>query len=397
MKVACSPSPRQNAIRSAAGMSPSDVQSETEPRYFDPEEIDMSEQQFAASLDKSPEKPQFEIDEGESESASKQIDASESIAGVGERPAEYATLASVASASSEPTEAGLSSDLSRDAEPDWRRLVSAKVNSYKARKPHQERYPSLRLPFEPPLPRISRQLQAFAPVEEMGGSAQQAAEAGNDLVFVSPPPVPDPPPRVVMEATARVIEFPRPVIWADELAEPVIDRPRIVEAPELLPPPPAMGGILIEEQREAEPERRPGFDVPLQAASLNRRIAAGLFDATLIIAAVALFGYVFVRINGAVPPMRSAAMLATCLFGIFWPAYQYAFLVYCGKTPGLWAAKLHLDRFDGEPATRPLRRWRVLASVLSLVSLGLGYAWCFLDEDQLSWHDRITKTHLAPH
>jgi len=26
----------------------------------------------------------------------------------------------------------------------------------------------------------------------------------------------------------------------------------------------------------------------------------------------------------------------------------------------------------------------------------LGYAWTFLDEDQLSWHDRITKTHLAP-
>jgi hypothetical protein len=34
--------------------------------------------------------------------------------------------------------------------------------------------------------------------------------------------------------------------------------------------------------------------------------------------------------------------------------------------------------------------------VLSLASLGLGYAWTFLDEDQLSWHDRITKTHLAP-
>jgi hypothetical protein len=46
--------------------------------------------------------------------------------------------------------------------------------------------------------------------------------------------------------------------------------------------------------------------------------------------------------------------------------------------------------------SRGLRRWRVLASILSLASLGLGYAWCFLDEDQLSWHDRITRTHLAP-
>jgi hypothetical protein len=30
-----------------------------------------------------------------------------------------------------------------------------------------------------------------------------------------------------------------------------------------------------------------------------------------------------------------------------------------------------------------------------LLTLGLGYAWCFLDEDELSWHDRITKTHFA--
>jgi len=25
----------------------------------------------------------------------------------------------------------------------------------------------------------------------------------------------------------------------------------------------------------------------------------------------------------------------------------------------------------------------------------LGYAWCFFDEDQLCWHDRITRTYMA--
>jgi len=43
-----------------------------------------------------------------------------------------------------------------------------------------------------------------------------------------------------------------------------------------------------------------------------------------------------------------------------------------------------------------LRRWRVLASWLSGVSLGMGYAWVLLDEDGLCWHDRITHTYLAP-
>src|SRR4029077_21211083 len=52
--------------------------------------------------------------------------------------------------------------------------------------------------------------------------------------------------------TAKIIEFPRSWTPAaapfDELAEPVLDRdrPRILEAPEVIPPPPALGGITIE-------------------------------------------------------------------------------------------------------------------------------------------------------
>jgi hypothetical protein len=37
----------------------------------------------------------------------------------------------------------------------------------------------------------------------------------------------------------------------------------------------------------------------------------------------------------------------------------------------------------------------VIASILSAGSLGLGFAWSYLDEDALCWHDRITHTYLA--
>jgi hypothetical protein len=30
------------------------------------------------------------------------------------------------------------------------------------------------------------------------------------------------------------------------------------------------------------------------------------------------------------------------------------------------------------------------------MTLGMGHAWVFLDEDSLCWHDRITHTYLAP-
>jgi uncharacterized RDD family membrane protein YckC len=70
--------------------------------------------------------------------------------------------------------------------------------------------------------------------------------------------------------------------------------------------------------------------------------------------------------------------------------------VYTGTTPGLRAARLRLAGFDGSPVPRRLRRWRVLASYLSALSLGLGYLWSVLDEDGLCWHDRITRTHIRP-
>jgi uncharacterized RDD family membrane protein YckC len=71
-------------------------------------------------------------------------------------------------------------------------------------------------------------------------------------------------------------------------------------------------------------------------------------------------------------------------------------LNFCGTTLGLRLARLKIAKFDGAAVPRKLRRWRVFASLLSCLSLGLGYTWCLFDEDQLTWHDRITRTHLAP-
>jgi len=129
---------------------------------------------------------------------------------------------------------------------------------------------------------------------------------------------------------------------------------------------------------------------------MRRRVAAAVIDAVLVISAISAFAYIFFRMTTEMPSPGKVAGTASFLVGAFWCAYQYLLLVYSGATPGLKLAKLELQRFDGEPAPRRVRRWRVLASVLSGVSLGLGYAWCFLDEDQLCWHDRITRTYMAP-
>jgi uncharacterized RDD family membrane protein YckC len=199
------------------------------------------------------------------------------------------------------------------------------------------------------------------------------------------------------EPSAKVIEFPRsaaiPISWIPQLAEPVMDRPRIVEAPEVLPPPPALGGILMEPATTHE-ESRSRADLPQSSASIPKRLLAGLVDSLILGSALAAFAATFQRLNpGRVPlPMMIAGVLGVSVW--LWGAYQFLFVVYTGSTPGLRVLRLRLVRFDGSPAGRRVRRWRVLASFLSACSLGLGYLWSVLDEDGLCWHDRITRTHI---
>jgi uncharacterized RDD family membrane protein YckC len=315
---------------------------------------------------------------------------------------------------------------SPESSTEWRQEVAARLNRYQARhKPRPPRYPSLRLRFEEEArpvessadPAIRDRIttepfshQAVA-LDRFSGEICDAIEApasartqqnlNVDTVNESWSPTSAPlAPQFKAQATAKIIEFPRswtpPPAPLDELAEPVIDRPRILEAPELVPPLPALGGITIEPVARPAVEKRPGIDIPLQSASLRRRILSAAVDDAIIAVACALFGFIFWKMTAIRPPGIQILGLAAGLLGVFWAAYQYLLLVYAGTTPGLRLAKLELARFDGTPVPRRLRRWRVLASFLSAGSLGLGYLWAFLDEDVLCWHDRITHTYLAP-
>jgi hypothetical protein len=302
----------------------------------------------------------------------------------------------------------------------WRSEVSARLSRYHSRrKPRPPRYPSLYLRFDEansaslPLERTFQHRasnQALAFDEISASDSIEMAKTGtfdrvelptaifpieaqelHDSSFpvaISPAPV-----------TAKIIEFPRtwdmPPVPLEELAEPVITHPRILEVPEVAPPPPALGGITIEPPKQPEIEKRPGIDIPLQTAPLSLRIAAAAVDQAVIAIACALFAFVFWKLTAIRPPRIQTIGVLAGLLGLFWAAYQYLLIVYAGSTPGLFLARLELCRFDGSRANRKLRRWRVLASFLSAASLGMGYIWVFLDEDSLCWHDRITHSYMA--
>ena len=288
----------------------------------------------------------------------------------------------------------------------WRNEVAARLSRYRARrKAPPPRYPSLKLPFalvENSIPTSAA--VTFTPVSNKALALQPDSV---EPATVEEPriEVPELAPQSISSAalhpTAKIIEFPR-LAWAppapppDQLAEPVLDVPRILEVPDTPPPPPALGGITIEPLQKEEAQKRPGIDTPLHSAPLGLRIFAFLIDGTIVGFASALFSFIFWKVTAIEPPRLQLISLAAGIPCLFWAVYDYLLIVYSGSTPGMRAAHLELTRFDGSAAKRSLRRWRVLASFLSAASLGMGYAWLFLDEDSLCWHDRITHTYLGP-
>jgi uncharacterized RDD family membrane protein YckC len=372
-------------------------------RLVDPEAYDASEQQFAASLEDTPapRRPRFVVEEagGTAEPAALRIQSVDMENAPGQQHSLDETIIEQTATLNTPQP-----DLPPQQDPStWRQEVAARLNNYKARRrPREPRYPSLRLKFEAREPERSDS-ELISPASTLSTQqsvAPNSASTALDIRMAEPTAYAQAVPTAASEATAKIIEFPgslaAPPRPLDELAEPVLERPRILEVPELAPPPPALGGILIEPMERPANERRPGFELPLQPAAMWRRVLATGIDAFLVLSSFALFAYVFFKITAISPPLQQAVEMSVILAGILWAAYQYLLLVYAGTTPGLRLVKLELSRFDGTPVPRRIRRWRVLASVLSGVPLGLGYAWCFFDEDELCWHDRITRTYMAP-
>lgn len=343
-----------------------------------------------------------------------QPDGASDVSAVTLPPDSQASASGIVADVQESPESGAASEQSDDSA--WREELAARLNRFRSRrKIRPPRYPSPRLPFDTldrsrnfdPLPRhanfepLSNQalaLDGIAPSHPSVEVTTPQAAAAHPPVSI-PATVPDVKPAPSL--SAKIIEFPR-FAWAppppppDQLGEPVIDRPRILEVPEIAPPPPALGGITIEPAQVPSIEKQPGIDFPLQGASFSRRVFAFLTDGLIVAAASALFGFIFWKVANIRPPTSQLALLAAAIPVALWAIYHYILIVYSARTPGLLISGLELARFDGTSTSRSLRRWRVLASYLSAVSLGMGYAWVFLDEDALCWHDRITRTYLAP-
>jgi len=135
-------------------------------------------------------------------------------------------------------------------------------------------------------------------------------------------------------------------------------------------------------------------DAPV-ALPMHRMMAAAA-DASMISIAAGAFLMIFYLSGGQIVFTKPSVLLFAGVIGVLSVLYRLLWCLGNGDTPGMQFARLRLVNFDGRVPDREQRLIRLAGSVLSLASAGLGLVWALVDEENLTWHDHISKTFPSP-
>jgi uncharacterized RDD family membrane protein YckC len=253
-----------------------------------------------------------------------------------------------------PTDGNLAVDL------DWRREVAHRLAVYRARRhrplPNDSQ---VSLPFHGESPEPAEDhvffLSGERPADSFGlpqGVEQEPAEAEHASRVE----------RVEITVTQPYLDFPNA---ADQPAE----RPKQTVAVSTSPP------------------------VPV--APLDERRRAGLFDAAFLVLAYAGFLALFKALGGHFSFGKPDALVYAATLLLFCAQYLALFTVFGGATPGMLLRGLRVVSFDGSAPTRRQLVWRSFGYLVSGGTAFIGFLWAVWDEDNLTWHDRISQTYLT--
>jgi uncharacterized RDD family membrane protein YckC len=155
--------------------------------------------------------------------------------------------------------------------------------------------------------------------------------------------------------------------------------------------------IQLDEQPQTLPDYYaiPDADAPqLYQAPFGRRMMAAMVDMALITAVVLGIAYLVASRFDTLPGKRISEVLAViAVLGIA-ALYEWFFLTFAKVTPGMRYAQLSLCTFEEQVPGATDIKGRLKAMLISVLPLGLGMLWSIFDEDQMSWHDRLSKTYV---
>jgi len=206
---------------------------------------------------------------------------------------------------------------------------------------------------------------------------------------------------------ANVIPFDR--LQKDHAAPAAPPRPQTKAAPGAPPPPqpriqarksppPDLQGTLDFVPAAVGKSRKLKTDVEAQVfcdrpvATPTHRFVASAIDGAIVLFGFGLLVTLYELLGGRLGPgkffwvaLASTFALVAMLYGLIWS-------IAGRETAGMRLTDLQLITFDGFEVDPRSRALRFAASWLSFCSGGLGLLWAVADEENLTWHDHISKT-----
>jgi len=123
----------------------------------------------------------------------------------------------------------------------------------------------------------------------------------------------------------------------------------------------------------------------------GHRLIATAVDTSMVLMGLGIFLAIFF-LGGDLEISARTAPFLLGVGAVIAALYRSLWYFGNGDTPGMRFAGLHLVDFDGRRPDREQRGVRLVASLLSLLAAGLGLVWALVDEENLTWHDHISRT-----
>ncbi|SDF84808.1 RDD family protein [Terriglobus roseus] len=139
------------------------------------------------------------------------------------------------------------------------------------------------------------------------------------------------------------------------------------------------------------PDAQISFAMPLYVAPGSQRMMAFLVDACCVVTGFLMAVTVAAYASPVLPTGLPAVLASVGTLFAFAIGYQALFFSLSGTTPGMRYARIGLCTFSDENPTRKAMLHRIFALLLAGMPLGLGLLWACMDEENLGWHDRISR------
>jgi uncharacterized RDD family membrane protein YckC len=147
-------------------------------------------------------------------------------------------------------------------------------------------------------------------------------------------------------------------------------------------------GLPVVEEAQSQPGLYP-------VASIDNRRIAAVIDLICLFFAYGGFLGLFGSLGGHFTLSKMSVAVCASTLAIVYLQYFALFTIFGGTTPGMMMRGLQLVSFSGDA---PTPRQMLLRSVGYMISAGtffLGFLWAMWDEDELTWHDRLSRTYLS--